>query len=127
MAKKQKKFPKQLSLESKRFLIIDMISKGMKYTDIMKACMTKWGLREKTVEKYISDAIDFMQSEDTMNALKSANIQRLDELFQQSKKSGDTKNAIRAIDTQNKMIGAYEEKVKIESDNEIQFVFNVNE
>lgn len=127
MAKKQKKFPKQLSLESKRFLIIDMISKGMKYTDIMKACMTKWGLREKTVEKYISDAIDFMQSEDTMNALKSANIQRLDDLFQQSKKSGDTKNAIRAIDTQNKMIGAYEEKVKIESDSEIQFVFNVNE
>lgn len=127
MAKKQKKFPKQLSLESKRFLIIDMISKGMKYTDIMKACMTKWGLREKTVEKYISDAIDFMQSEDTMNALKSANIQRLDDLFEKSKKSGDTKNAIRAIDTQNKMIGAYEEKVKIESDNEIQFVFNVNE
>ena len=122
--RKSKKFPKQIDLESKRYVIIDMIAKGMRYTDILQKCEKDWGIKPKTVEKYISDAIAFMRSDATNDALKSANIQRLDDLYAESKQAGDTKNAIRAIDTQNKMIGAYEEKVKLETDNEVTFTFN---
>lgn len=117
---------KPISLEARRFLIINDIAKGERYTDILNKYMKEWNLRTKSLEKYIADAMEFMRSETTKNNLISMNMERLDGIIADSLKQGDRRNAIKAIDTQNKLAGGYEEKVKIESDTEITLNFDLN-
>lgn len=118
-------FPPQISLESKRHVIIECIAKGMTYHEIVSKFEKEWNLRTPTVQKYVNDAIAYMRSEEAIDSYRSINIQRLDDLYKDSKREGDRKNAIRAIDAQNKMIGAYTENVKVETDGEINFIFNI--
>lgn len=117
---------KPISLEARRFLIINDIAKGERYTDILNKYMKEWDLGTKSIEKYIADAMEFMRSETTKNNLISMNMERLDGIIADSLKQGDRRNAIKAIDTQNKLAGGYEEKVKIESDTEITLNFDLN-
>lgn len=117
---------KPISLEARRFLIINDIAKGERYTNILNKYMKEWNLGTKSVEKYIADAMEFMRSETTKNNLISMNMERLDGIIADSLKEGDRRNAIKAIDTQNKLAGGYEEKVKIEGDTEITLNFDLN-
>ena len=118
---------KELTLDARRFLILTDISKGERYNDMVRKYMDEWNVSHTTVELYINDAIAYMRSEKTKENLVSMNMERLDGIIADSLKDGDRRSAIKAIDTQNKLAGGYEEKVKIESDNEINLVFDIGE
>ena len=55
------------------------------------------------------------------------NMERLDNIIAESMKEGDKRSAIKAIDTQNKLAGGYEEKVKLETDADINLIFDIGE
>lgn len=116
---------KQLKMEAKRHLIIEDIANGLSYMDMVKKYKKEWGLRENTVMCYINEAISFMQSQETKDSLISMNMGRLDKLITDSMKEGDRKNAIKAIDTQNKLAGGYTEKISLEGDTEVNLVFDI--
>ena len=127
MNKKMKNNKEYLSTEAKRYLIISEIAKGTKYTDVVKKFIEEWNLSRKTVEMAIDDALKFMRAESTKETIIAMNMQRLDSIISDSMREGDKKNAIKAIDTQNKLAGGYTEKVKIEGDSEINLVFDIGE
>lgn len=116
-------FPQQITSEAKRHLIISDIAKGMTYHDIVDKYVQEWGLGLKSVQNIVNDAVDYMRSDEAKETLISMNTTRLENIISDSMKEGDRKNAIKAIDTQNKMAGAYTEKVKIEGDSEINLNF----
>lgn len=111
-------------MEARQHLILEEIAKGSKYTELVKKFSKEWGLSKVTVELAINDALKFMRSETTKDTLISMNTERLENIISDSMQEGDNKIAIKAIDTQNKLIGAYEEKVKIDGDSEITLTFD---
>jgi len=118
---------KELNSDARRYLIISDIAKGMRYSDIVRKYAEAWDLSCRTVEMIVDDAIKFMRDESTKDTLIAMNMQRLDSIISDSMDDGDRKNAIKAIDTQNKLAGGYTEKVKIEGDSEINLVFDIGE
>lgn len=121
--RKNYKFPKQITHDAKRHLIISDVAAGMTYSEIVSKYMNEWGLGLKTVQAYVNEAIEYMRSETTKETLVAMNIQRLDGIISDSMTDKDRKSAIKAIDVQNKLVGGYEEKVKIDSDSDIVLNF----
>lgn len=117
-------FPQQITSDAKRYLIIQDIAKGLTYHDIVDKYVNEWGLGLKSVQNIVNDAVAYMRSDEAKETLISMNTTRLENIISDSMKEGDRKNAIKAIDTQNKMSGAYTEKVKIEGDTEINLNFD---
>lgn len=118
-------FPQQITMDAKRYLIINDIAQGMTYMDIVKKYEQEWGLGLKSVQNIVNDTINFMRSDETKESIVAANMMRLEGLITDSIGDGDRKNAIKAIDTQNKLVGGYTEKVKIEGDTEINLNFEL--
>lgn len=127
MARKKIDIDKQLTLDARRHLIIEDIASGKKYTDILRKYTQEWGLGVKSLELYIHDAIEFMRSDTAKENIIAMNMERLDKIITDSITKSDRKNAIKAIDTQNKLAGGYTEKVKIEGDSEINLKFDIGE
>lgn len=118
---------KQIKADARRYLVMADIAKGMGYTEIIKKYETEWELSPKTIELILNETIAFMRSETAKENLISMNMQRLDTIITDSMKDSDRKNAIKAIDTQNKLSGGYTEKVQIEGDTEINLNFEIGE
>lgn len=118
---------KQIKADARRYLVMADIAKGMGYTEIIKKYETEWELSPKTIELILNETIAFMRSETAKENLISMNMQRLDTIITDSMKDSDRKNAIKAIDTQNKLAGGYTEKVQIEGDTEINLNFEIGE
>ena len=121
--RKIKQFPTQISADAKRYMIISMVAKGMKYSDIVDTCVGEWGLSLKTVQNIVNETIQYMRSDEAKETLIAMNTERLDNIISDSMNDKDRRSAIKAIDIQNKMAGAYTEKVKIEGDDEINLNF----
>ena len=120
---KGRKFPKQIPMEAKRFMIISMVAEGKTYTEILHECQEQWGLSDKTLQNVINETLAYMRSDVAKESLIAMNMQRLDDLYAESRNEGDRKSAIKAIDVQNKMAGAYTENIKIDGDSEINLNF----
>lgn len=118
---------KQIKADARRYLVMSDIAKGMGYTEIIKKYEKEWELSPKTIELILNETIAFMRSETAKENLISMNMQRLDTIITDSMKDSDRKNAIKAIDTQNKLAGGYTEKVQIEGDTEINLNFEIGE
>ena len=116
-----------MKLEARRNLILQAMASGMSYISMVNKFTDEWGLGRKTVELAIQDTLKFLRSEETKDTLIAMNNGRLDSIIEDSMKTGDRSSAIKAIDTQNKMNGAYTEKVKIEGDAEIKLDFGLGE
>ena len=114
-----------MKLEARRNLILQAMAGGMSYISMVNKFKEEWGLSRATVELAIQETIKFMRSEETKDTLISLNTGRLDSLIEDSMKTGDRSSAIKAIDTQNRMCGAYTEKVRLESDNTITIDFGL--
>lgn len=114
-----------MKLEARRNLILQAMASGMSYISMVNKFTDEWGLGRKTVELAIQDTIKFMRDEGTKETLISLNTGRLDSLIEDSMKTGDRSSAIKAIDTQNKMCGAYVERVKLSTENEIVIDFGL--
>lgn len=113
--------------EAKRHLVIEAIAKGERFISIVQRFSKEWNLSEKTIRLIISDAISYMKSDETKETLIAINMERLDNIIEESMKEGDKRSAIKAIDTQNKLAGGYEEKVKLETDGDINLIFDIGE
>lgn len=122
---KGRNFPKQIPMEAKRFMIISMVAEGKTYTEIVAECQKQWGLSDKTLQNVINETLAYMRSDEAKESLIAMNMQRLDDIYAESRSEGDRKSAVKAIDTQNKMIGAYTEKVQIEGDSTIDLHFDM--
>lgn len=118
---------KPMKLDARRHLILEAIAQGMTYSKLVDKFTKEWHLGKTTVESAIFDALSFMRSETTKDTLISMNMERLDNIISDSLQDGDRKNALKAIDTQNKLAGGYEEKVKLETENEINLVFDIGQ
>ena len=118
---------KQIKADARRYLVMSDIANGMGYTDIIKKYEQEWELSPKTIELILNETIAFMRSDTAKENLISMNMQRLDTIITDSMKDSDRKNAIKAIDTQNKLAGGYTEKVQIEGDTEINLNFEIGE
>jgi hypothetical protein len=118
---------KEIKADARRYLVMSDIAKGMGYTEIIKKYETEWELSPKTIELILNETIAFMRSDTAKENLISMNMQRLDTIITDSMKDSDRKNAIKAIDTQNKLAGGYTEKVQIEGDTEINLNFEIGE
>ena len=114
-----------LKIEARRNLILQAMASGMSYISMVNKFTDEWGLGRKTVELAIQDTLKFLRSEETKETLIAMNNGRLDSIIEDSMKTGDRSSAIKAIDTQNKMNGAYTEKVRLESDNTITIDFGL--
>lgn len=123
--RKNRKFPEQITSEAKQYMIISDIAKGMTYTEIVNKYVNEWGLGLKTVQNYVVEAVAYMRSDAAKESLIAMNLERLDNLYSESVKEKDRKNALKAIDTINKMSGAYTERVKIEGDSDITLNFQM--
>lgn len=120
---KGRNFPKQIPMEAKRYMIISMVAQGKTYTEILTECQSMWGLGNKTIQNIINETLAYMRSDEAKESLIAMNMQRLDDIYAESRNEGDRKNAIKAIDVQNKLVGGYTENVKIEGDSEINLNF----
>lgn len=116
-----------MKLEARRNLILQAMASGASYLSMVNKFSEEWGLGRKTVELAIQDTLKFLRSEETKETLIAMNNGRLDSIIEDSMKTGDRSSAIKAIDTQNKMNGAYTEKIKLESDSEIKLDFGLGE
>lgn len=123
--KKDRPFPPQITSEAKRYLIINDVALGLTYQTIVEKYVDEWGLGLKSVQNIVNDAIAYMRSDEAKETLIAMNTARLENIITDSITENDRKNAIKAIDVQNKMSGAYVEKVKIEGDTEINLNFDV--
>ena len=118
---------KEIKADARRYLVMADIAKGMGYTEIIKKYEKEWELSPKTIELILNETIAFMRSDTAKENLISMNMQRLDTIITDSMRESDRKNAIKAIDTQNKLAGGYTEKVQIEGDTEINLNFEIGE
>ena len=118
---------KEIKADARRYLVMADIAKGMGYTEILQKYEKEWELSPKTIELILNETIAFMRSDTAKENLISMNMQRLDTIITDSMKESDRKNAIKAIDTQNKLAGGYTEKVQIEGDTEINLNFEIGE
>ena len=109
--------------EAKKHLIMECIAKGMRYTDILNKFTKEWELSPSTVSNYIFETTKYMRDEAVKQNLISMNLERLDSIICESIQDGDRKNAIKGIDTQNKMLGAYTEKIEVDGTTEITLNF----
>lgn len=116
----------ELKADARRFLIMNDIAQGMGYMDIIRKYHAEWGCSQKTVELILNETIQFMRSDTAKENLISMNMHRLDTIISDTIKD-EKKTAIKAIDVQNKMAGAYVEKVKIEGDTEINLNWGISE
>lgn len=110
---------------AKRHLILEAIAKGDTYMSIVRRFAKEWNLSERTVQMIVEDAIKYMKQDSTKETLVAMNMERLDNIIAESMQDKDRKSAIKAIDTQNKLAGGYEEKVKLETDTEVNLVFDI--
>lgn len=125
--RKDKSFPKQVTMDAKRHLIMEDIAKGMGYMDLMRKYTEEWGLSKSHIMNVINDTLAFMRDEATKQSLVSMNMARLDTIITEAMSDKDRKNAIRGIDVQNKLAGGYEEKVNVTTDTDINFIFDIGE
>lgn len=114
-----------MKLDARRTLILTEVAKGTRYTDMVEKFSNEWNLAKSTTVELISETLKYMRSQATKDNLIAMNMERLDSIISDSIKDKDRKSAIKAIDTQNKLAGGYEEKIKLETDTEVNLIFDV--
>lgn len=122
--KKEKKFPKELTGEVRRKIVLQKIAANEPYWTIVEELKEEWGIAEATAKQYIAESLKYLNSDEFKDTMKGINLTRLEQIITESMGS-DNKTALKAIDLSQKAVGAYTEKIEIESDNEINITFNV--
>lgn len=98
----------------------------MEREDVINALVEEYGIKEGTATRYYErgkQLIEYSMTWDLEN-IRNKNIQRLDTIAEETMEVEDYQNAIKAIDTLNKTVGAYVDKKEINLEGtEIQFNF----
>lgn len=108
----------------RRKIVLQKIAEGKSYTKVIDELIEEWGVNEYTAKEYVMESVKYLGSEEFKEVVKGINTQRLEQIIQQSMGT-DNKTALKAIDLSNKTQGVYEERVKLETENDIEVHFNV--
>lgn len=119
-----KKGYKAIPAEVRRHLILTEIAKGTTYTNICNKFAEEWSMTPTSIGAYVREVINHIREEETKETLIAINQERLDSIISDAMKKKDTQGAVKAIDTQNKMLGAYTEKVKIDTNSDVVINFD---
>lgn len=106
------------------------IEEGYSGEEIRQMLMDNYEITAKTAERYYCRAKELITYSMVWDAdtIRNRNIQRLDEIVEETKEDEDYQNAIKAIDVLNKTANVYVEKKEINIDgNEITFTFGTGE
>lgn len=122
----RKAFNKDISANSRIWLIADEIARGATYREIAKRFSEEWGVSPNYIRSIVTEAIQSFQNEDFYKNIKDINNDRLTNIYQEARNHGDLDVAIKAIDKLNKANGVYDKQtqVKVETeDNTIVVTF----
>lgn len=117
--------PESISKKSKKKVVLDMLAQGKSIRSIRQYLVDELGLTQITAYRIVGEVVEEVLSDDTKEQIKASNLIRLDQIIEDSIDDKDRKNAIKAIDTLNKQVGAYTEKIEVSTDDEITLNFNL--
>lgn len=114
------KFEKNISLQSRAFLIADEIAKGTPYRQIVSKYMNEWGVSYNYMHSIITESINMFNGDEVYRKMKDINNERLTDIYQEARKTGDLDVAIKAVDKLNKANGVYDDKpvVAVQADDQ---------
>ena len=104
------KFEKNITLQSRAFLIADEIAKGTPYRQIVAKYMNEWGVSYNYMHSIITESINMFNGDEVYRKMKDINNERLTDIYQEARKNGDLDVAIKAVDKLNKANGVYDDK-----------------
>lgn len=125
VAKNKRKHETPIKIEARRTIIMQDLAAGYTYAELCNKYPAEWNMSARSVQLFICETLEWMRSQATKDTLIAMNTHRLDTIISESMREKDRKNAVRAIDVQNKLIGGYEEKVKVEADTDITLHFDI--
>lgn len=102
------KFEKNLTLNSRAYLIADAVAKGMSYRQIVSKYMQEWGVSYNYMHSIITESMNLFRSEEIYKNMRDINNERLTEIYNKATEREDLDTAIKAIDKLNKANGVYE-------------------
>lgn len=94
------------------------VEEGVDRGDIINAVIEEYGVSEPTAKRYYQRAMELMTYSMAWDAetIRNKNIQRLDTIVEETIENEDYKNAVTAIDIQNKTASVYIDKKEIAID-----------
>lgn len=104
------RFEKNITLQSRAFLIADEIAKGVPYRQIVSKYMNDWGVSYNYMHSIITESINMFNGDEMYRKMKDINLERLTDIYQQARTQGDLDTAIKAVDKLNKTAGVYDDK-----------------
>lgn len=104
------RFEKNITIQSRAFLIADEIAKGVPYRQIVSKYMNDWGVSYNYMHSIITESINMFNGDEMYRKMKDINNERLTDIYQQARNNGDLDVAIKAIDKLNKANGVYDDK-----------------
>lgn len=107
--------------------IVSLINFDMPNEDIKKIITEEYDIKDSTYDSYHAEAVKRMKGyrEKTMKDKVDKNLDRMEALINECYEAGDLDKVMKAIDTLNKMIGAYEQKIKVDIDNDEPFQIKI--
>lgn len=102
-------FNKELSLNARSFTIANEIASGLSYRQIVAKYMKEWNVSYNFMRNAINEAIEMFSDETIYKNLKAINNERLSDIYSDARMQGKLAEAIKAVDTMNKLNGLYNE------------------
>lgn len=104
------KFEKNITLQSRAFLIANEIAAGVPYRQIVSKYMKEWGVSYNYMHSIITESINMFNGDEIYRKMKDINNERLTDIYQEARTKGDLDVAIKAVDKLNKANGVYDDK-----------------
>lgn len=105
-------FNKELSTNARSFVIANEISNGLSYRQIVSKYMKEWNVSYNYMRNAINEAIEMFADESIYKNLKQINNERLNNIYAEARVQCKLTDALKAIDTMNKLNGLYNEAPK---------------
>ena len=103
------KFEKNITLNSRAFLIADAVAKGMTYRQIVAKYMAEWGVSYNYMHSIITESLNLFKSDELYKNIRDINNERLTAIYQEARAKFDLETAIKAVDKLNKANGVYDD------------------
>ena len=97
--------------------VMDLVAMGLDDNEIVEKCAEEFGSTTRLMSQYLKAAVCALsdKNKEWKAKIVEQNYQRLDVIIKECYEKGKHKEALQAIDLQNKLAGVYEERLKIDS------------
>ena len=96
--------------------VMDLVAMGLDDNEIVEKTAEEFGSSTKTMSQYLKAAVCALdeRNREWKDKIVEQNYNRLDVLVKECYEKGKYKEALQAIDLQNKLAGIYEQRLKID-------------